>query len=273
MTPSKRRQGTRGARKPVKTTMADYAMSFERLGQWMSERARSPTLPHPRATSLSMLDGAVAAVVAGPVSMPPEEWVCPLLGVDPDAFNRDTEEFSAIAATLMRHNAISQTLSTRPESFEPLFVRSPDGEVDPQPWCMGFYAVMKLRLLVWSRLFSPDRTEHALLRPILIHCVDDAGRPALPPATRSPGTRHSPDTTGATFPQRSRPCASSGCRYASTPAPRLPHQAQWSSRTAYRHRTGSAASACGLWFRSSLSPWSAPGICNSLRRCARDCSR
>ena len=141
MTPSKRRQGTRGARKPVKTTMADYAMSFERLGQWMSERARSPTLPHPRATSLSMLDGAVAAVVAGPVSMPPEEWVCPLLGVDPDAFNRDTEEFSAIAATLMRHNAISQTLSTRPESFEPLFVRSPDGEVDPQPWCMGFYAV------------------------------------------------------------------------------------------------------------------------------------
>ena len=233
MTPSKRRQGTRGARKPVKTTMADYAMSFERLGQWMSERARSPTLPHPRATSLSMLDGAVAAVVAGPVSMPPEEWVCPLLGVDPDAFNRDTEEFSAIAATLMRHNAISETLSTRPESFEPLFVQSPDGEVDPQPWCMGFYAVMKLRLLVWSRLFSSDRTEHTLLRPILIHCVDDAGRPALPPATRSPGRRHSPDTTGATFPQRSRPCASSGCRYASSPTRRLHHQAQWSSRTAY----------------------------------------
>ena len=69
--------------------MADYAMSFERLGQWMSERARSPTFLHPRATSLSMLDGAVAAVVAGPVSMPPEEWVCPLLGVDPDACASD----------------------------------------------------------------------------------------------------------------------------------------------------------------------------------------
>jgi uncharacterized protein len=188
MTPSKRRQGTGGARKPVKTTMADYAMSFERLGQWMSERARSPTLRHPRATSLSMLDGAVTAVVAGPVSMAPEEWVCPLLGVDPDAFNHDTEEFAAIAATLMRHNAISETLSTRPESFEPLFVRSPDGEVDPQPWCMGFSAVMKLRLLVWSRLLSPARIEHALLPPILFHCVDEAGQPALPPATCSPGT-------------------------------------------------------------------------------------
>ena len=187
MTPSNGRRETRGARKPVKTTMADYAMSFEQLGQWMGKRARSPRLHDPQATSLSMLDGAVTAVVAGPVSMMPEEWVCPMLGVEADDFNHDTETFSAIAATLMRHNAISETLSTKPESFEPLFERSSDGEVDPQPWCMGFYAVMKLRLLVWSRLLSPDRAEHALLRPILIHCVDDVGRPALPPA-RAPGT-------------------------------------------------------------------------------------
>ncbi len=94
MTPVEAEPGRerRGARKPVKTTMADYAMSFEQLGQWMGERARSPTLRHPQATSLSMLDGAVAAVVAGPVSMLPEEWVCPLLGVDPDDFNHDTED-------------------------------------------------------------------------------------------------------------------------------------------------------------------------------------
>jgi uncharacterized protein len=188
MTPSMQRRGTREARKPVKTTMADYAISFERLGPWMSERARSPMLRHPQATSLSMLDGAVTAVVAGPVSMPPEEWVCPLLGVDLDAFNHDTETFSALAATLMRHNVISETLSTKPESFEPLFARSPDGEVDPQPWCMGFYAVMKLRPPAWSRLISPDKIDHALLRPILFHCVDDVGQPMLPPATRSPGT-------------------------------------------------------------------------------------
>jgi len=99
-------------------------MSFDRLGLWMSERATSTTLLHPQATSLSMLDGANAAVVAGPVSMMPDEWVCPLLGVEPDDFNHDTETFSAIAATLMRHNAISNTLSTKSESFEPLFVRN-----------------------------------------------------------------------------------------------------------------------------------------------------
>jgi yecA family protein len=164
---------------PVKTTMADYAMSFDQLGLWMSARAKSTRLRHPQATSLSMLDGAVAAVVAGPVSMHPEEWVCPLLGVAPDAFNHDTKTFSAIAATLMRHNAISETLSTEPERFEPLFLRSPNGEIDPRPWCMGFYAVMKLRPLSWSRLMSPNGAKHKLAQPILIHCVDDAGVPVL----------------------------------------------------------------------------------------------
>src|SRR5208283_5232357 len=77
-----------------------------------------------------------------------------------------------------------------PWSSRTAYIRSPDGELDPQPWCMGFYAVMKLRLLVWSRLFPPDRIEHALLRPILIHCVDDAGRPALTTAT--PNSRTPP---------------------------------------------------------------------------------
>jgi len=182
---TERRQRTREARKPAKT-MADYAMSFERLGVWMNERAKSASLRHPQATSLSMLDGAVTAVVAGPVSMNPEQWVCPLLGVDPDAFNHDTEEFSAIAATLMRHNAISNTLSTAPESFEPLFLRKSDGEVDARPWCMGFYAVMKPRLLAWSRLLSLNAIEHGLLLPILFHCVDAAGRPVLGPRQRGP---------------------------------------------------------------------------------------
>ena len=164
--------------------MADYAMSFERLGQWMSERARSPTLPHPRATSLSMLDGAVAAVVAGPVSMSPEEWVCPLLGVESDAFNHDTETFSAIAATLMRHNAISETLSTKPESFEPLFERSSDGEVDPRPWCMGFYVTGTTPP---PRLRSPterDLRSDLATRRTLIPCIKPGMMPTLISASR-----------------------------------------------------------------------------------------
>ena len=167
---------------PVKTTMADYAMSFDELGLWLRERAKSPTLRHPQATSLSMLEGAIAAVVAGPISMRQEEWVCPMLGVDPDDFNHDTRTFSAVAATLMRHNAIGETLSTKPESFEPLFVRTPEGEVDARPWCMGFYAIMQLRLMEWSQLLASSAPEDSQLRPILFHCTDETGLPILYPA-------------------------------------------------------------------------------------------
>ncbi|CAN2536353.1 hypothetical+protein [Methylocapsa aurea] len=183
MTTGKRQRKAKSAA-PAKT-MADYAMSFDGLGLWMSARAQSTTLLHPQATSLSMLDGAIAAIVAGPISMIPEEWVCPLLGVDPDDFNHDTETFSAIAATLMRHNAISNTLSTKPESFKPLFLSTPDGEVDPQPWCRGFYAVMKLKLSAWSRLLNETADEHRFLLPILLNCIDSDGRPTIDPNRRN----------------------------------------------------------------------------------------
>jgi uncharacterized protein len=158
--------------------MADYAMSFERLGSWLEARGRSARLPPPQASSLSMLDGAIAAVVAGPVSMSSEEWVCPMLGLDPDAFNHDTEEFSAIAATLMRHNAISDALSTT-GSFEPHYARTPGGEIDARPWCMGFYALMQLRLLDWSQLLASSAPEDSPLRPILFYCTDETGKPVL----------------------------------------------------------------------------------------------
>jgi uncharacterized protein len=177
MTTGKRQRKGKSA-EPAKT-MADYAMSFDRLGFWMSERAKSTTLLHPQATSLSMLDGAIAAIVAGPISMMPEEWVCPLIGVDPDDFNHDTQTFSAIATTLMRHNVISNTLSTKPDSFKPLFLHKGNGEVDPRPWCMGFYAAMKLRLSAWSRLLNENADEHRLLLPILLHCVDREDRPII----------------------------------------------------------------------------------------------
>lgn len=183
-----RTAGTAAQASPAKIAMADYAMSFEQLGQWMTKRAKSARRRHPQATSLSMLDGAVTAVVAGPVSMMPEEWVCPMLGVVPDDFNHDTETFSAIAATLMRHNAISDLLSTKPETFAPLHARTPDGEVDARPWCMGFYAVVKLRMKDWSRMLAPGVAEQALMLPVLFHCTDAAGQPMLPPSLRGDNT-------------------------------------------------------------------------------------
>ncbi|MBT1517527.1 UPF0149 family protein [Bradyrhizobium sp. SRL28] len=156
--------------------MAAPAMPLEELEQWLQARVDQ----HPVATSIPMLDGYVAAIVAGPVSMSPLDWICPLLAIDADAFNHGgTPEFAAISAVALRHNEISQILSTTPRQFEPMHLRNPHGDVDPRPWCQGFYAAMRLKLSAWAPLLDTGNVNHGLLLPILLHCRGDQGQPML----------------------------------------------------------------------------------------------
>jgi uncharacterized protein len=158
--------------------MTAAALPLEELERWLQARADR----HPIATSIPTLDGYVAAIVAGPVSMSPLDWICPLLAIDADAFNHgDTPEFAAISAVALRHNEISQTLSTAPDQFQPMHRRKPNGDIDPRPWCQGFYAAMRLRLSVWAPLLDASNVNHGLLLPILLYCRDDQDRPLLGP--------------------------------------------------------------------------------------------
>jgi len=158
--------------------MAAAAMPLEELERWLQARANR----HPAATSLPMLDGYATAIVAGPESVSPLDWICSLLAIDADAFNHgDTPEFAAISAVALRHNEISQILSTTPRQFEPIHRRKPSGDVDPRPWCQGFYAAMRLKLSAWAPLLDASNVNHGLLLPILLHCRDDQGRPLLGP--------------------------------------------------------------------------------------------
>ena len=128
--------------------------------------------------------------MAGPVSISPLDWICPLLAIDADAFNHGgTAEFAAISAVAQHHNAISKTLSTNPDRFEPIHQRKPNGDVDARPWCRGFHAAMQPRLSAWAPLLDTRNINHGLLLPILLHCVDDQGRPLLGPARKGPETR------------------------------------------------------------------------------------
>jgi uncharacterized protein len=121
--------------------------------------------------------------------MSPLDWICPLLAIDADAFNHgDTPEFAAISAVALHHE-ISQTLSTRPNQFEPLHRRKPNGDIDPRPWCQGFYAAMRLRPSAWASLLDANNVNHGLLLPILLHCRDDQGHPLLGPPRSGRETR------------------------------------------------------------------------------------
>lgn len=169
------------------STMAATAMPLPDLDRWLQERAGR----RPVATGLPMLDGYVAAIVVGPVSISPLDWICPLLAVDADAFNHGgTPEFAAISAVALRHNDISKTLSTAPGRFVPIHRRNPNGNVDARPWCRGFYAAMRLRMSDWAPLLDPSDIHHGLLLPILLHCRDNQGRPLLGPARRGRENRN-----------------------------------------------------------------------------------
>jgi Uncharacterised protein family (UPF0149) len=112
-------------RHSASSPMAAAAMPLEDLERWLQARIDR----HPAATSLPMLDGYVAAIVAGPVSMSPLDWICPLLAIDADAFNHGgTPEFAAISAVAQRHNEISNVLTTAPGRFEPMHQRKANGD-------------------------------------------------------------------------------------------------------------------------------------------------
>jgi uncharacterized protein len=162
-------------RRSAHPPMTAVAMPLDKLDVWLRAGAA--------AAKLSMLGGFVTAIVGGPVSLDPPEWVFPLLGIDIDAFNHGgTPEFAAISAVAVRHNGIVETLSTAPKMFEPIFTRKPNRDIDAAPWCQGFYAAMKLRLSAWAPLRNPADIIHGLLLPILVHCVDNQGCPLLGPS-------------------------------------------------------------------------------------------
>jgi uncharacterized protein len=160
-------------------------MSLAELERWLQDRAER----RPVATSMPTLHGYIAAIVAGPVSISPLDWICPLLAIDADAFNDGgTAEFAAISAVVQVHNAISNTLSTAPHQFEPIHRCKPNGDLDARPWCLGFHAAMQPRLSAWAPLLDTRDIHHGLLLPILVHCVDDHGHPMLGPPRKGPET-------------------------------------------------------------------------------------
>jgi uncharacterized protein len=79
----------------------------------------------------------------------------------------------------MRLNAICDMFSTKPESFEPRYARTSGGEIDARPWCVGFNAIMQLRLLNWPQLLASSAPKDSPPGPILFYCTDEAGKPIL----------------------------------------------------------------------------------------------
>ena len=160
---------------------AAQAMSLEQLARWI-ERLEPP----PRIDGVSMLDGYLTAIIVGPCSIDPNEWMRHVLGPHSAIGMEGSEQLAAMQAIAARFNAIGESLATAPRDYAPIFKRTDDGVVDAGPWCTGFMAAVTLRPEAWRPLRDLRRIEHGLLLPILLHCTDGDGRPLLGPTRPGP---------------------------------------------------------------------------------------
>jgi len=104
-------------------------------------------------TDVSELDGFLTAVVSGPVTIPPSQWL-PAVWGDFEPTWDEVEEFQEIFTLFIRHmNAISDRLMNMPEEFEPLFfgheVKGKSYLIVDE-WCEGYRIGVDLAASAWS---------------------------------------------------------------------------------------------------------------------------
>lgn len=105
---------------------------------------------------ISTLDGFVTAIVCGPKTILPSEWIRWVWDMEN---GDDAPEFVSqaqakrILGLLMRHmNDIASTLHREPNQYEPLLMENPN-DGDPIPildeWCSGFMKAVQLDSTGW----------------------------------------------------------------------------------------------------------------------------
>src|SRR5580692_7219745 len=130
------------------------------------------------------IDGLIAALVAAPTFVHPDEWVPLIFGGRRPRMDEGSLEERAVRTVFNRYNEVSTTLAELPHTYRPIFMIDQDGSVVARDWAVGFMLGIGLRSQEWA-----DRillTEHrSLLTPILVyHDLGDGLLPEMPPAEK-----------------------------------------------------------------------------------------
>lgn len=100
---------------------------------------------------VSMLDGFLTAIVSGPKTIMPSEWMRWVWdmerGEDTPAFKNQAQAQRIIGLMMRYMNDIARTLQQAPDEYEPLLMENPN-HGDPIPildeWCMGYMKGVQL---------------------------------------------------------------------------------------------------------------------------------
>jgi yecA family protein len=152
------------------------------------------------AIGMSAIDGLIAALVAAPSFVHPEEWI-PLIFGGRQPLHENSPELHAVKTIFNRYNEVSETLADGPPAYRPIFMVDDDGSIIARDWAVGFALGIGLRSKEWGECILLTEHRQALV-PILVYCealAGHAGRGKAPAASYRP--------------RRDRPCRRRRPRY------------------------------------------------------------
>lgn len=176
---------------------------------------------------VSAIDGLIAALVAGPAFVDPQEWL-PLIfaGRMPTAIEGSPGHM-AVNTILNRYNDVSATLAERPGDYRPMFMNDRARVVVSQ-WAAGFIFGIGRRMDVWTSTII--LTEHRrVLAPIFVsHDLAAGFLPDVSPKDQRRLRKHAHRHIADAVVTLRRICAPFRARTAAA-GPRRPHPGRASS--------------------------------------------
>jgi uncharacterized protein len=143
---------------------------YERLDEFLLERIDDDADTNDQdegVLDVSELDGFFTAIVSGPMTIMPSQWL-PAVWGDFEPAWEDEKDFTEILSLMMRHlNAVAHMLMETPDEFEPVYLeREVKGRTYTivDEWCEGYLRGVKLSQEYWDK---GGKEMTALLAPIL----------------------------------------------------------------------------------------------------------
>jgi uncharacterized protein len=147
-------------------------LTLEQLEAWFEK-----VDPAPPCKSVSMLNGFLTGMVAGPVFIAPKDWIGEVIGVHGEGTVTGIKAQAVIDTVVDHYNLIAWQLET-PGRYQPVVMRTDDGKVMADHWADGFFGAIILSLSDWKPLFVPKQTGEPTIA-ILMHCSKGSAKLVL----------------------------------------------------------------------------------------------
>ncbi|CAN7732090.1 YecA family protein [Rhizobium sp. LjRoot98] len=139
-------------------------LTLEQLEAWFDK-----TEPAPPCGGVSMMNGFLTGLAAGPVFLLPNDWMFHVIG-DHEKRAFIGNKVQAVIDTIVDHyNLIAHQLTT-PHRYAPMLMRTDEEEVLSGDWADGFFGAIGLNFEEWAPLFAHKQTGEPIMG-ILIQCT------------------------------------------------------------------------------------------------------